>query len=67
MASLCAVTGITNRSLRALMTGLPGARYGMSQASYDLDPRTGHRSRRTRTRSVTGRPSNGESASVRTK
>jgi hypothetical protein len=32
---LCAVTGITNRSPRAL-TGLPGAPYGMSQASYDL-------------------------------
>ena len=32
----CAVTGITNRSLRALMTGLPGAPYGMTQASYDL-------------------------------
>jgi len=32
----CAVTGITNRSLRALMTGLLGAPYGMSQASYDL-------------------------------
>jgi hypothetical protein len=34
--TLCAVTGITNRSLRALMTGLPGAPYGMTQASYDL-------------------------------
>ena len=34
--SLCAVTGITNRSLRALMTGLLGATYTMSQASYDL-------------------------------
>ena len=33
---MCAVTGITNRSLRALMTGLPGAPYGMTQASYDL-------------------------------
>ncbi len=31
-----AVTGITNRSLRALMTGLLSAPYGMSQASYDL-------------------------------
>jgi hypothetical protein len=31
-----AVTGITNRSLRALMTGLPGAPYGMTQACYDL-------------------------------
>jgi hypothetical protein len=34
--TLCAVTGITNRSLRALMTGLLGAPYAMSQASYDL-------------------------------
>jgi hypothetical protein len=34
--TLCAVTGITNRSLRALMTGLPGAPYGMTQACYDL-------------------------------
>ena len=33
---LCAVTGITNQSLRALMTGLPGAPYSMNQASYDL-------------------------------
>jgi hypothetical protein len=32
----CAVTGITNRSLRALMTGLLGTPYGMAQASYDL-------------------------------
>ena len=32
----CAVTGITNRSLRALMTGLLGAPYTMTQASYDL-------------------------------
>ncbi len=31
-----AVTGITNRSLRALMTGLLGAPYSMIQASYDL-------------------------------
>jgi len=31
-----AVTGITNRSLRALMTGLLGAPYGMTQACYDL-------------------------------
>jgi hypothetical protein len=35
-ASLCAVTGITNRSLRALMTGLTGTPYSMAQASYDL-------------------------------
>jgi len=34
--TVCAVTGITNRSLRALMTGLLGAPYGMSQACYDL-------------------------------
>jgi hypothetical protein len=31
-----AVTGITNKSLRAWMTGLPGAPYTMTQASYDL-------------------------------
>ncbi|HLI37587.1 MAG TPA: hypothetical protein VKV80_09625 [Streptosporangiaceae bacterium] len=31
-----AVTGITNRSLRALMTGLLGRPYPMAQASYDL-------------------------------
>jgi hypothetical protein len=31
-----AVTGITNRSLRALMTGLLGTPYSMPQASYDL-------------------------------
>jgi hypothetical protein len=34
--TLCAVTGITNRSLRALMPGLLGTPYGMTQASYDL-------------------------------
>jgi hypothetical protein len=34
--TLCAVTGITNKSLRALMTGLPGTAYSMNQASYDL-------------------------------
>ena len=33
---LRAVTGITNRSLRALMTGLLGVPYAMTQASYDL-------------------------------
>jgi hypothetical protein len=33
---LCAVTGITNKSLRALMTGLLDAPYTMNQASYDL-------------------------------
>ena len=32
-----AVAGITNKSLRALMTGLVGgANYSMNQASYDL-------------------------------
>ncbi len=37
LAHLCfAVTGVTNKSLRALMTGPLGTRYGMSQASYDL-------------------------------
>jgi Mn-dependent DtxR family transcriptional regulator len=30
------LTGITNRSLRALMTGLLGIPYSMAQASYDL-------------------------------
>ena len=34
--TICAVTGITNRSLRALMTGLLGVPYAMTQASYDL-------------------------------
>jgi hypothetical protein len=34
--TVCAVTGITNRSLRALMTGLTGTPYSMTQASYDL-------------------------------
>ena len=34
--TLCAVTGITNRTLRALMTGLLGVPYGVTQASYDL-------------------------------
>ena len=34
--SLCAVTGITNRSLRALMTGLHDHGYTPTQASYDL-------------------------------
>ena len=33
---LGAATGITNRSLRALMTGLTGTPYTMNQASYDL-------------------------------
>jgi hypothetical protein len=31
-----AVNGITNKSLRAWMTGLRGAPYAMTQASYDL-------------------------------
>jgi hypothetical protein len=31
-----AVTGITNKSLRALMTGLLAEPYGMNRASYDL-------------------------------
>jgi hypothetical protein len=35
-STLCAVTGITNKSLRALMTGLLGTTYTMNQASYDL-------------------------------
>ena len=34
--TLPAVTGITNRSLRALMTGLLGRPYTMTQSSYDL-------------------------------
>ena len=34
--SMCAVTGITNKSLRALMTGLLGTAYSTNQASYDL-------------------------------
>ena len=34
--TLLAVTGITNKSLRALMTGLLGQPYPMSRASYDL-------------------------------
>ena len=34
--SLLAVTGITNKSLRALMTGLLGEPYPMNRASYDL-------------------------------
>ena len=33
---LGAVTGITNRSLRALMPALLGTPYSMTQASYDL-------------------------------
>jgi hypothetical protein len=47
--TLCAVTGITNRSLRALMTGLLGAPYSMAQASYDL-------ARLRRNRIITRRP-----------
>ena len=34
--TMLAVTGITNKSLRALMTGLLGTPYTMTQASYDL-------------------------------
>jgi len=34
--SLLAVTGITNQSLRAMMTGLLGQPYGSNRASYDL-------------------------------
>jgi hypothetical protein len=34
--TLCAVTGITSKSLRALMTGLLGTAYTTNQASYDL-------------------------------
>jgi hypothetical protein len=34
--TLLAVTGITNKSLRALMTGLLGGNYSMNRASYDL-------------------------------
>jgi hypothetical protein len=34
--TLCAVTGITNKSLRALMTGLLGTSYSIHQASCDL-------------------------------
>jgi hypothetical protein len=35
-AALLAVTGLTNKSLRALMTGLLGEGYSMNRASYDL-------------------------------
>ena len=42
--SVLAVTGITNKSLRALMTGLLGAAtYSMNQASYDLATATHQR------------------------
>ena len=34
--TMLAVTGITNKSLRALMTGLLGGNYSMNRASYDL-------------------------------
>jgi hypothetical protein len=34
--TLHALTGITNKSLRALMTGLLGGSYSMTHASYDL-------------------------------
>jgi hypothetical protein len=45
-STLSAVTGITNKSLRALMTGLPGTAYSVNQASYDLarlSPQRHHR------------------------
>jgi hypothetical protein len=35
-AMLFTVTGITNKTLRGLMTGLPHRPYSMNQASYDL-------------------------------
>ena len=35
-SALLAVTGLTNKSLRALMTGLLGEGYSMNRASYDL-------------------------------
>jgi len=35
-STLCAVTGITSKSLRALMTGQLGVPYSINQASYDL-------------------------------
>lgn len=35
-STLSAVTGITNKNLRALMTGLLGIPYTVNQASYDL-------------------------------
>jgi hypothetical protein len=44
-----AVTGITNKSLRAWMTGLLGEPYTMSQASYDL-------ARLSRNQLITRRP-----------
>jgi hypothetical protein len=34
--TLHAVTGITNKNLRALMTGLLGGSYSINRASYDL-------------------------------
>ena len=48
-STLCAVTGITNKSLRALMTGPLGAPNSMNQASYDL-------ARLTRNALITGIP-----------
>jgi hypothetical protein len=48
-AGLGTVTGIANRSLRALMTGLTDAPYSMNQASYD-------RARLRRNRLITRRP-----------
>jgi hypothetical protein len=53
-----AVSGITNKSLRAWMTGLRGVPYTMSQASYDLARLRGNglieRIARTNTYQLTG-------------
>ena len=51
--TLHAVTGTTNKSLRALMTGLLGQPYSISRASYDLTRlrRNGLIERRTMPRS----------------
>ena len=64
-ATVCAVTGITNSSLRALMNGLLGAPYSMAQASYDLARlrRNGLISRRPHG----GFPSGAGSSSARTR
>ena len=59
--SVLAVTGITNKSLRALMTGLLGGTdYTMSRASYDLArlARTGS-SPESRAKICTGSPATG--------
>ena len=53
--SLPAVTGITNKSLRALMTGLlGGSDYTMNQASYDLGRLRGQRTHHPQSRATTG-------------